>query len=149
MMVNVLLSNVRVEVLALNEAQKEFVDNLNVGPSHLKNRLIFLRIKSLALRIHWRWDWAEQILAEHLHNSRIHLLCDDLSVVRHVIKKLVECQSLDLLGLHISTCVVEIEDDVALINLLHEQLLPAIGWDFVEARKFVQFSLALVGNVKS
>lgn len=148
-MVNILLSNVRIEVLALNEAQEEFVDDLNVGPSDLEYWLIFLWVECLALRIHGRRDWAEQILTEHLHNPRIHLLRDDLSVVRHVIEKLVKCQSLDFFGLHISTCIVEVEDDIALINLLHEQLLSAIGWHFVEAREFIQFSLALVRNVKT
>jgi hypothetical protein len=148
MMVNVLLSDVRVEVLAFNEAQEEFVDNLNMRPSDLEDRLIFFWVEGLALRVHRRRNWTEQILAEHFHYSRVHLLCDDLPVVCHIIEQLVKGQSLNLLGLHVTASIVEIEDDITLIDLLHEQLLSSVWWHFVETRKLIQFSLTLIRDVK-
>jgi hypothetical protein len=148
MMVNVLLSNVRVEVLAFNKAQEELVDNLNMGPSDLEDWLVFFWVKCLALWIHRRRNWTEQILAEHFHHSRVHLLCDDLPVVCHIIEKLVEGQSFNLLGLHVAASIVEIEDDIALINLLHEQFLSSVWWHFVETGKLIQFSLTLIRDVK-
>jgi hypothetical protein len=61
----------------------------------------------------------------------------------------VESQPLYFLRLHVCRRIVEIKDNVALVNLLHEKLLPAIRRDFVEAWKFLQFPLALIGNIKS
>jgi hypothetical protein len=59
MVVNVLLSNVCVEVLAFNEAQEELVNNLNMWPSDLEHRLVFFWVECLALWIHWRRNWTE------------------------------------------------------------------------------------------
>jgi hypothetical protein len=58
-------------------------------------------------------------------------------------------QSLDLLGFHIGRWVVEVEDDIALIDLLHEQILSAIGRYFMEARQLFQFSLTLIRDIKA
>jgi hypothetical protein len=43
-----------------------------------------------------------------------------------------ESQSLDLLGLHVCRRVIEIENDVALVNLLHEEVLAPVGGHLVE-----------------
>lgn len=148
-MVDVLLSDVGVEILALDEAQEELIDNLNVRPSNFKNGLILLGVEGLALGIHGRRDRAEEILGEHFDDTRIHALRDDLSVVGDVIEQLVQGQALDFLGLHISTGVIEVEDDVALIDFLHEEFLPLVGCDLVEPRELLQFAFALVGDVET
>ena len=41
-------------------------------------------------------------------------------------------KSLDFFRLHIPTGIVEVENDVALIDLLHEELRSSIRWDFME-----------------
>ena len=148
-MVYVGLGNVRVEVLAFNEAQEEFVDDLNVRPRYLQYWLVFFRIESLSLRVHWWRDGTEQVLCEHLHYERVHLLCNDLTVVGDVVEQFVKRQAFDLLRLHVSACIVEIEDDVALIDLLHKQLLPLVWWYLVESRQLFKLALALVRDVKS
>lgn len=143
-MVDVLLRDVRIEVLALDEAEEELIDDLNVRPSDFEHRLIFFRVEGITLRIHWRRDGAEEIFAEHLDYSRVHWFGDDLSIVRNVIQQFVQSQALDFLGFHIAARIVEVEDDIALVNFLHEEVLATIGRHLMEARKLLEFALALV-----
>src|ERR1700744_2551528 len=49
--VNVLLCHVRIEVLTLDEAQEKLVDDLNVRPRHLEDRLVLFGVEGVALRI--------------------------------------------------------------------------------------------------
>lgn len=119
-MINVCFGDIGIEILAFDEAQEEFIHDLNVRPSNLQDGLILLWIKSLALRVHGWGDWSEKILGEHLDNSGIHGLGNDLSVVGHVVEQLVQSQAFDLLGFHVTARVVKVEDDVALVDLLHE-----------------------------
>lgn len=149
MVVNVSLGDVRVKVLTLDEPQKELIHDLDMRPGHFQNRLVLLRIKCFSLGRYGRWDWSEQVFGEHLHHSRVHGFGDDRAVVGDVIQELVERQSLDLLRFHVRSGVVKIENDVTLIDLLHEQLLAPVGGHLVEAGKFLQLSLALVGDIKS
>lgn len=145
--VDVRLGDVGVEVLALDEAQEELVHDLDMRPGHLQHGLVFLRIESLALGIHgWR-DGSEQILGEHLDDAGVHGLRDDLPVVSDVVEELVQGESLDLFRLHVAASIVEIEDDIALVNLLHEQVLASVGRDFVETRQLLQ--LAVGGDVEA
>jgi hypothetical protein len=60
----------------------------------------------------------------------------------------VKGQSLNLLGFHVAASIVEVEDDIALINLLHKQLLPSGWWHFMEPGKLLQFSLTLIRDVE-
>ncbi len=68
---------------------------------------------------------------------------DHLPVVGDIIEELVKGEALDLLGLHVGAGIVEVEDDVALLDLLHKELLSSGGWDLVEAGSF---SSSLVGR---
>src|SRR5450755_2764456 len=106
-------------------------------PSNFQDWLVLFWIKCFALRIHRRGYWAEKILAEHIHNSRVHWLGDDGAVIGHIVQKLVKRKSLDLFGFHISRSIIEIEDDVALIDLLHEQVLSPIRRNLVETWKLL------------
>ena len=89
-------------------------------PCNLEDGFVFFGVKGIALGVDWRWDRSEEILAEHLDDLGVHGLGDDLSVVRHIVEKLVERQSLDLFWLHVCALIIEIEDDIALVKLLHE-----------------------------
>lgn len=131
--VNVGLGNVCVEILAFDEAQEELVNDLNVGPGNLKHGLVLFWVKGFALRVHRRRDRSEEVFAEHVDHLGVHGLGDDLSVVSDVVKQLVQSQSLNFLCLHVATGVVEVENDVALLNLLHKKLLASVGRDFVKA----------------
>jgi len=148
-MINVLLGNVCVEVLTLNEAQEELVHNLYVRPCHFQHWLIFLWIKCLTLRVEGRWYRPEQVLAEHLYRSWIHWLCDNLSVVCDIIQEIVQSHALDLFRFRIRAGVVEVEYDVALVNLLHEKVLSAVRRDLVETRQFLEIALSLIRDVES
>lgn len=139
--VDICFCNVSVEILALDKAKEEFVNDLDVRPGNLQDRLVLFRVKSLALRVHGGWNWAEQVLGKHLHDARIHRLRNDLSVVSHIIEKFMECQSLDLLRLHVGTRVVEVKYDITLLDLLHEQVLSPIRRHFVEAWELLQLTV--------
>lgn len=145
--INVCLGDVCVEILALNEPEKELVHDLNMRPGNLQHRLVLFGIEGLALRVHGRRDGAEQVFGKHANHDWIHGFCDNLTVVGHIIQKLMKRQPLDLLGLHVGTGIVEIEDDVALINLLHEQILAASRGDLVKAGELLE--LAMSRDVKS
>ena len=83
------LGDIGVEILALDEPQEEFVHHLNMRPSHLKHRFVFLGVKGLTLRVHGWWDGSEQVLREHVNNAGIHLLRDDLAIIGNIIEQLV------------------------------------------------------------
>lgn len=148
-MVNILLSNVRVEVLALNKSQEELVNNLDMRPGNFQYRFIFLRIKSFALRVYRWWNGSKQVLAEHLNSSRIHWLCDDLSVIGDVIQEVVQCHPLDLLRFRVCTSVIEIKDDIALVDFLHEQILSSIWRYFMKSRQLFEIPLLLIRDIES
>ena len=133
--VNVGLCDVGVEVLALDEAEEEFVDDLDVWPCYLEDGLVFLGIKGLALGIHGGRNRAEEILGKHLDDPGVHGFRDDLAVICHIVEEFVERQTLDFLGLHVGAGIVEIEDDVALVDLAHEEVLATVWGDLVEAGK--------------
>jgi hypothetical protein len=140
-MVDELLGDIGVEILTLDESKKELIDDLDMWPGDFQHRLIFLGIKGLSLRVHWRRDRSKEVLAEHIHHPRVHRLGDDLPIVGHVVEQLMQGQSLDLLGLHISTRVIEVEDDITLIDLLHEEVLSSVRRDLVETRELLQLPL--------
>lgn len=148
-MVDVSFCDVCIEVLTFDKPQEKLVNDLNMGPSDFQNWLVLLRVECLTLGCDWGWNRSKQILCEHFNHARIHGLCDDRTVVGNIIQELVECQSLDLLGLHVRRRVIEIEYNVALIDLLHEEFLAAVRGHFVKAGKLFQLSLALVGDIKS
>ena len=133
-MIYVLFRNVGVEILAFDEAKEELVDDLNMGPGHFQHRFVFLWIKGLALRVHGGWNRSKQIFTEHVDDSRIHWLRDDLAIVCHIVKQLVQCQAFDLFGLHVPAGIIEVEDDVALVNLLHKQFLSSVWGNLVKSR---------------
>ena len=148
-MVDVRLGNIGVEILTLNESQKELVDHLNVGPCHFQHGFILLGVECLPLRRQGRRNGTKEVLGEHLDYPGVHGFRDYRAVVGDVVQKLMQRQPLDLLGLHVCGRVIEIKDDIALIDLLHEEILAAIGRDFMETRELLQFSLALVGDIES
>lgn len=55
-----------------------------------------------------------------------------------------QCQSLDFLWFHIATGIIEIEDDITLIDLLHEKLLPPIWGYLMKTGKLLKLSLSLI-----
>jgi hypothetical protein len=72
-----------------------------------------------------------------------------LAVIRNVVQQLVQGQALDLLGLHVTARVVEVENNVALIDLLHEELLALVRGHLVESGQFLQVSRALIRDVEA
>ena len=141
-MIDVCLCNVRVEVLALDKTEEELVDNLDMWPRNFQDGLVFFRVEGLTLRIHRRWYGAEKVLGEHLDNARVHGFGYNLPVVGNIVKQLVKCQSLDLLRFHIGAGIIEVEDDVALLDFLHEEVLPTIRRHLVEAGKFLELAMS-------
>jgi hypothetical protein len=136
--------DVCVEILTFDKSEEEFVDNLDMRPCYLQHGLVLFWVERFALRVHRRWDGSEQVLCKHLHNTRVHLLGDDLAVVGDVVEQLVQCQALDLLRFHIAASIVKVEDDVALVDLLHEELLPLVRRYLMEPWQLLKLTLTLV-----
>ena len=134
--------------MAFNETKEKFVDDLNMRPCHLKHWLVLFRVEGLALWVHGWGNRTEQVLGEHLDDERVHLLGDDLAVVRDVVEQFVQSQALDFLGLHVTASIVEVEDDVALVDLLHKKLLPLVWRYLVKSWQLLEVALALVGDVE-
>lgn len=132
-MIYVRFGNVGVEILAFNKSQEKLVNHLDMRPCNFEDRFVFFGIKGFALRIHWRWNGPEQVLGKHLNYSWIHLFRDDLAVVGDIVKQLMQGQALDFFRLHITASVVEVENDVTLVDLLHEKLFSLVWRHFVES----------------
>jgi hypothetical protein len=141
--------DVCVEVLTFDETEEEFVDHLDVRPCYLQHGLVFFGVERFALRVHRWWNGSKQVLREHLHYARIHLFGDDLAVIGNVVEQLVEGEALDLLGFHVAAGIVEVEDNVALVDLLHEELLPLVRGHFVEPWQLLQLTLTLIRDVEA
>jgi hypothetical protein len=63
-LINVPLGDVGVEVGALDEAEEELVDDLEVGPRELEHRFVLLGIVGVAGRVDGRRDRAEEVGGE-------------------------------------------------------------------------------------
>lgn len=143
-MVYVGFGNICVEILTFDESQKELVNHLDMWPGNFQHRFVLLRIERFALGIDRRRNRTEKILAEHVDDSRIHRLGDDRSVIGDIIQQFVKGKPLDFLGFHVAGGIVEVEDDITLVDLLHEEFLPAVWWNFVKSRKLFQIPLSLI-----
>ena len=140
--------NICIEILAFDESKKEFIHYLYMRPRHFKYRLVFLRIKCLALWIdRWRY-WSEKILAEHINHPRVHGLRDDLPIVRHVVQELMEREPFNFFRLHITASIIEVEYNVTLVDLLHEKILPPIWRYFMETWQLLQLTLPLIRYIE-
>ena len=126
LVVDVLLCNVRVEILALDEPEEELVHNLDVRPCNFEHRLVLLGIERISDRVDGGWNRPEEILGEHLDYFRVHAIRDHGPVVGDVVQQLVQGQALDLFGLHVRRCVVKVKDDIALVQLLQEEIFPTL-----------------------
>lgn len=60
-MVDVPLSQIRIEIRAFDEAEEELVDDLEMRPGELENRLVLFRIKCVTRRIDGRGYRAEEV----------------------------------------------------------------------------------------
>lgn len=67
-LVDVAFTNVSVEVGTFDESEEEFVNDLKMGPGKFKDRLVFLRIKSVACRVDLRRNGSKQVCCK-LHSS--------------------------------------------------------------------------------
>lgn len=64
LLVNVSLRNVGVEVGALDEAQEEFVDDLEMRPGELEDRLVLLGVVRVACGVDGGRDGTEEVGGE-------------------------------------------------------------------------------------
>lgn len=126
------LANTRLEIGALQETQKELVDQLQVGPAGLQCRVVLLRIEVGVLAGRQR---PKQVVRYHLDDFGIHRLCEDAPSARYVIDQLVQRATLDLLPLEIGHGVHEVEGHAALPQLSDEQLLLLGGGDICGRQK--------------
>jgi hypothetical protein len=70
-LVDVSLGEVRVEVWAFDEAEKEFVDNLEVRPGKLEDRFVLFRVKGVACWVD-RWGYrTEEVCSKLRERIRI------------------------------------------------------------------------------
>jgi hypothetical protein len=88
-------------------------------PSHFQHRLVLLRVKCLALGRH------RDMKSKEIKRLALHELLDYVANNRSVITE----------PMYPRCRVIEIKDDVALVDLLHEQILAPVGRYFVESRQ--------------
>ena len=129
-MIDILLSDVGVEIGTLDKAKEELVDDLQVGPSKFENRLVLLWIKRVTSRVDLRRDRSEQVGRKlvhqltfssfqegtyHIDDLWVNLLRDHTSILRNVFQHFMQSLRLDLLSLKLGTGVVEIKYDFTLL----------------------------------
>lgn len=131
-MIDVGLGYVCIEVGRLDEPQEELVNNLEMGPRDLEDRLVLFGIKSFTVIDHRGRYWSEQIRRKHLDDLGIQGLRDDVPIIGDVVEKFMKSLTLDFLALHILRSIVEIENNVALIQFLHKEILPIGRGHFME-----------------
>lgn len=148
-MVNVLLRDIRIKIRTLDETQEELIYNLYVRPGDFQNRFIFLWVEDFSLWVDRRWYRPEQVLAEHFNRAWVHWLRYYLAVVGNIVEKIVQSHALYFFRLGIARRVTEIEDDVTLVDFLHEEVCSSIRRYFVKPWKLFEVSFPLVGNIKA
>jgi hypothetical protein len=139
--VDVRLGNVGVEILALDEAQEELINDLDMGPSNLEDGLILFGIESLTLGVYRGWDRTEQVLGKHVDNLGVHGFGNNLSVVGDIVQQLVQGEPLDFLRFHVAARIVKVENDVTLVNLLHKEFLSSVGRNFMETGQLLKLAM--------
>ena len=63
-MVDVTLGEVRVEVLAFDDTEKELINNLKVRPSEFQNGLVFFGVERISSGVHRRGYRTEEVGSE-------------------------------------------------------------------------------------
>jgi hypothetical protein len=129
-LIDILLSDVGIEIGTLDKAKEELVDDLQVGPSKFENRLVLLWIKCVTSRVDLRRDRSEQVGRKlvhqltfssfqegtyHIDDLWVNLLRDHTSILRNVFQHFMQSLRLDLLSLKLGTGVVEIKYDFTLL----------------------------------
>jgi hypothetical protein len=129
-LIDILLSDIGVEIGTLDKAKEELVDDLQMGPSKFENRLVLLWIKSVTSRVDLRRDRSEQVGRKlvhqltfssfqegtyHIDDLWVNLLRDHTSILRNVLQHFMQSLRLDLLSLKLGTGVVEIKYDFTLL----------------------------------
>lgn len=133
-LVDIFLSNIRVELRTLDESEEKLVDDLQMRPGQFQNRLVFFRVESVARRVDLRRDGSEQICRKlesalrvrftyHCHNFRIDRLGDRPSLSRDILQHFMQSLRLDLLSVQLAARVVEIKHHSALLQLLDKQIV--------------------------
>jgi hypothetical protein len=140
--------DVGVEVGALDEAEEELVDDLEVRPRELEDRLVFLWVEKVAYGVYGRGDGAEEVGGKLAGRSRdtegdrqqkrthhadhlwIYGLGDHPALSGDVFEHLMQGLGLDLLSPELRAGVVKVEEDATLLELLDEQLVPLTGRSF-------------------
>jgi hypothetical protein len=59
LLINILFRNIGVEIRGLDESQKELVNNLQVRPSHFKDRLVLFWVISVSDGVKFGWKCSE------------------------------------------------------------------------------------------
>jgi hypothetical protein len=60
-LIDILLSDVGIEIGTLDKAKEELVDDLQMGPGKFENRLVLFWIKCVSSRVDLRRDRSEQV----------------------------------------------------------------------------------------
>jgi hypothetical protein len=60
-LIDILLSDIGIEIGTLDKAKEELVDDLQMGPSKFENRLVLLWIECVTSRVDLRGNGSEQV----------------------------------------------------------------------------------------
>lgn len=135
-LVNIALGEVGVEVWAFNEAEEEFVDDLEVGPGELEDGFVFFWVEGVTCWVD-RWGYRSEEVGgklptgslrgqfrkqrggtDHVDDLGVYILSNDSALSCDIFQHLVEGLSLDLLSFKFGAGVVEIEQYTTLVEFL-------------------------------
>mmetsp|Transcript_10737 Transcript_10737/g.25650 ORF Transcript_10737/g.25650 Transcript_10737/m.25650 type:complete len:223 (-) Transcript_10737:100-768(-) len=118
--VDVLASHLRLRRARDHETQEELVDNVEMGPGGLEDRLVLLRVKGRVARA--RRQRPEDVRRDHSDNFGHDRLAEGLLSAVHVINKFQQRLAFDLFVPVISRIVGEIADDATEPHLADKEV---------------------------
>mmetsp|Transcript_15534 Transcript_15534/g.37261 ORF Transcript_15534/g.37261 Transcript_15534/m.37261 type:complete len:277 (+) Transcript_15534:1021-1851(+) len=135
-LVDVLLRRLGVDLGAHDEAQEEFVRDLQVRPCRLQDRLVLLRIEVVG----GGGEGAAHVRGDHCHEVGHDRFGEDLLAGGgvDVVDELQQRLTFHVLPALVGGGIVEREDDPAKLKLQFEQLLPLVGRRVPQRRQFPQ-----------
>lgn len=90
MVIDVRLCNIGIKICTFDKPEEKLVDDLDMRPCDFENRLVFFRVKGITLWVDWGRKRPKEILGEHIDDTRIHGLRDDVAVVSNIVKQLMK-----------------------------------------------------------
>lgn len=108
-MINVSLGEIGVKIWALDEAEEKFIDNLEMRPGELQDRLVFLGVKCITGGVDRRGYRTEEVDSKHVDNLGVYVFSDDVPLSCDILEHFVQGLCLDLFTFKLGARVIKVE----------------------------------------